>query len=127
MLAARDRRQLTAMLVLAAPAGAAVKRLEANLTGAAETAPGGDPNGSGTASCGSTGPRSASASTGPRGDIYYVVAAHIHAGGRGVAGSIAVDLIAAPESGNRFTGCAYVTPVKSLIRKIGVRRPRSTT
>ena len=40
---------LVAVLVLAAPASAAVKRLEAKLSGSQETAPGGDPDGTGTA------------------------------------------------------------------------------
>ena len=113
---------LAAMLVLAAPAGAAVKRLEANLTGAAETAPGGDDDGSGTAKLRLDRAKKRVCFTIRVRDIGDVVAAHIHAGGRGVAGSIAVDLIAAPESGARFTGCTEGV-AKSLIRKI-LRRPK---
>ena len=51
-----------------------------------------------------------------------VVAAHIHRGGPGVDGGIAVDLITAPESGTRFTGCTEDVS-KRLIRQI-LRRPR---
>ena len=66
---------LIATLVLAAPAGAAVKRLEANLRGSSATDAG-----------------------------------------------IEVDLITAPESGDRFTGCT-ADVAKSKIRRI-LRRPR---
>jgi len=112
---------LAVLLVAAAPAGAAVKRLEANLSGAAETAPGGDDDGSGTAKLRLNRAKKRVCFTIRVRDIGDVVAAHIHAGGRGVAGSIAVDLITAPESGSRFTGCTEDVP-KSLIRKI-LRRP----
>ena len=52
-------------------------------------------------------------------DIDDVIAAHIH---RNSDSGIAVDLITAPASGNRFTGCTEDVR-KSLIRQI-LRRPR---
>jgi hypothetical protein len=113
---------LVAALVLAAPAGAAVKRLEANLSGSQETSPGGDPDGTGTAKLRLNRQTRRVCFTIRVRDIDDVVAAHIHAGRRGVAGGIVVDLIAAPESGERFTGCTEDV-ARSTIRKI-LRRPR---
>ena len=106
---------LAVLLVAAAPAGAAVKRLEANLSGAAETAPGGDDDGSGTAKLRLDRAKKRVCFTIRVRDIGDVVAAHIHAGGRGVAGSIAVDLITAARVGQ---------PVHGLHR--GRRRSRSS-
>ena len=111
---------LVAALILAAPAGAAVKRLEANLSGAQETAPGGAPDGTGTAKLRLDRARERVCSSVR--NIDDVVAAHLHRGRRGVAGDIAVDLIGAPRSGTRFTGCTEDVS-KRLIRRI-VRRPR---
>jgi hypothetical protein len=95
---------LAAMLVLAAPASGAVKRLQANMSGAQETDPG-DPNGTGTAKLRLDRAKKRVCFTIRVRNIDDVVAAHIHRGGRGVAGGIEVDLIASPEPGERFTGC----------------------
>jgi hypothetical protein len=54
--------------------------------------------------------------------IDNVVAAHIHRGRRGVAGSIVVDLITEPTEGRRFTGCTEDVD-GALIRRIS-RNPR---
>jgi hypothetical protein len=110
------------MLVLAAPASAAVKRLEANLSGAQETAPGGDPDGTGTAKLRLDRARKRVCFTIRVHDIEDVVAAHIHRGAKGVAGDIEVELIGGPRSGDRFTGCAKGVK-RSLIRQI-LNRPR---
>ena len=109
---------LVAALVLAAPAGAAVKRLESNLRGSAAT----DANGSGTAKLRLNRERERVCFTITVRRIDDVVAAHIHRGGAGVDGGIEVDLVTAPESGNRFTGCTEDV-AKSTIRQI-LRRPR---
>jgi hypothetical protein len=113
---------LAAMLVLAAPAGAAVKRLEANMSGKQETAPGGDPNGTGTAKLRLNRAERRVCYTIRVQRIDGVVAAHIHRGAKGVAGGIEVELIGSPRSGNRFTGCTEGV-ARSLIREI-LRRPR---
>jgi hypothetical protein len=105
-------------LVLAAPAGAAVKRLESNLRGSAAT----DADGRGTAKLRLNRARERVCFTITVRDIDDVVAAHIHRGRAGVDGSIAVDLITAPASGTRFTGCTEDV-AKSTIRQI-LRRPR---
>ena len=106
---------LIATLVLAAPAGAAVKRLQANLSGSAAT----DPDGGGTAKLRLNRERERVCYTITVRQIDDVVAAHIH---RRSDSGIAVDLITAPESGNRFTGCTEDV-AKSTIRRI-LRRPR---
>ena len=106
---------LVAALVLAAPAGAAVKRLEANLRGSAAT----DADGRGTAKLRLNRERRRVCFTITVRNIDDVVAAHIH---RKSDGGIAVDLITAPASGNRFTGCTEDV-ARSQIRRI-VRRPR---
>jgi hypothetical protein len=113
---------LAAMLVLAAPANAAVKRLEAKLSGSQETAPGGDPNGTGTAKLRLNRESRRVCFTIRVNNIDGVVAAHIHRGAKGVAGDIEVELIGAPESGERFTGCTNGVK-RSLIREM-LRRPR---
>jgi CHRD domain len=113
---------LVAALVLAAPASAASKRLEANLSGSQEPDPGGDPNGSGSAKLRLDREKRRVCYTIRVRDIDDVVAAHIHRGGPGVAGGIEVDLIGSPRSGNRFTGCTEDV-ARSLIREI-LRRPR---
>ena len=112
---------LAAMLVLAAPAGAAVKRLEAKLSGAQETAPGGDPDGAGTAKLRLNRAERRVCFTIRVRRIDGVVAAHVHRGRRGVAGDIALELIGAPRSGNRFTGCTEGV-ARTLIRRM-LRRP----
>jgi CHRD domain len=113
---------LVAMLVLTAPASGAVKRLQANLSGAQETAPGGDPNGTGTAKLRLDRAKRRVCYTIRVADIDDVVAAHIHRGRRGVAGGIEVELIGGPEPGERFTGCTNGVS-KRLIGQI-LRRPR---
>ena len=112
---------LAAALVLAAPAGAAVKRLEANMSGSQETDPG-DPDGTGTAKLRLNRAERRVCYTIRVRNIDDVVAAHIHRGGRGVAGGIEVDLIASGRPGTRFTGCTDDV-ARSLIREI-LRRPR---
>ena len=106
---------LVAALVLAAPAGAAVKRLETNLRGSAATYA----DGRGTAKLRLNRERRRVCFTITVRNIDDVVAAHIH---RHSDGGIAVDLITAPASGNRFTGCTE-NVARSQIRRI-VRRPR---
>jgi CHRD domain len=113
---------LAAVLITAAPAGAAVQRLQASLSGSQETAPGGDPNGTGTAKLRLNRAERRVCYTIRVREIDGVVAAHIHRGGRGVAGGIAVDLIGSPRSGTRFSGCTEDV-ARSLIREI-LRRPR---
>jgi len=113
---------LAAVLVLAAPAGAAVKRLEANMSGSQETAPGGDPNGTGVAKLRLNRAERRVCYTIRVRRIDDVVAAHIHRGRKGVAGDIEVELIGSPRSGTRFTGCAEGV-ARSVIRKI-LRTPR---
>jgi hypothetical protein len=106
---------LIAALVLAAPAGAAVKRLETNLKGSAAT----DADGGGTAKLRLNRERERVCFTIRVRNIDDVVAAHIH---RHSDSSIVVDLITAPASGNRFTGCTEDVS-KGLIRRI-LRKPR---
>jgi hypothetical protein len=113
---------LAATLVLATPAGAAVKRLEANMTGAQEAPAAGDPDGSGTASLRLNRAKKTVCFTIKAKSIGDVVAAHIHRGGKGVAGGIEVELIGAPKSGTRFTGCQHGVS-RSLIREIS-KHPR---
>jgi hypothetical protein len=114
---------LAATLVLAAPAGAAVQRFHAQLSGDQETPDEGDSNGTGTAALRLDRARGRVCFTIRVRRIDNVVAAHIHAGRRGVAGSIVVDLITAPEEGQRFTGCNNDV-AGSDIRRIA-RAPRS--
>jgi CHRD domain len=106
---------LVATLVLAAPAGAAVKRLETNLRGSSAT----DADGRGTAKLRLDRARKRVCYTINVRNIDDVVAAHIH---RHSDGGIVVDLVTAPEAGNRFTGCTKDV-AKSQIRRI-LRRPR---
>jgi hypothetical protein len=109
---------LIAALVFAAPAGAAVKRLEANLRGSDST----DADGRGTAKLRLNRARERVCFTITVRRIDDVVAAHIHQGGPGVDGSIVVDLITAGGPQNRFTGCTEDV-AKSTIRAI-LRHPR---
>jgi CHRD domain len=112
---------LVAALVLAAPAGAAVQRFSAELSGAQETPDKGDANGTGTAALRFDRAAGRVCFTIRVRRIDDVVAAHIHRGRRGVAGSVVVELIGAPADGRRFTGCNdEVAP--SLIRSMA-RRP----
>jgi CHRD domain len=109
---------LVAILVLAAPASAAVKRLESNLRGSQAT----DANGTGTAKLRLDREKRRVCYTIRVSNIDDVVAAHIHRGARGVDGGIEVDLITAPRSGTRFTGCTNGV-ARPLIREI-LNRPR---
>jgi len=113
---------LAVALVLATPAGAAVKRLEANMTGAQEAPAAGDANGTGTARLRLDRAKRTVCYTIRVRNIDDVLAAHIHRGGKGVAGGIEVDLIGAPRSGTRFTGCERGVS-RALIRQI-LRTPR---
>jgi hypothetical protein len=106
---------LVAALVLAAPAGAAVKRLEANLKGSSAT----DADGSGKAKLRLNRATRRVCFTITVRNIDDVVAAHIH---RHSDSDIVVDLVTAPASGNRFTGCTEDVG-KALIRRI-LRNPR---
>ena len=108
---------LAAALVLATPAGAAVKRLEASLNGAQEAPAAGDTNGSGTAKLRLNRAKKTVCFTIRVKNIDDVAAAHIHRGGKGVAGGIEVDLIGQPKSGTRFTGCERGV-ARGLIRDI---------
>ena len=113
---------LAAALVLATPAGAAVKRLEANLSGAQEAPAAGDSDGTGTAKLRLDRAKKSVCFTIRVRNIDDVVAAHIHRGGKGVAGGIEVDLIGSPKSGTRFTGCERGV-ARGLMREI-LRTPR---
>ena len=113
---------LVAALILASPAGAAVKRLEANMTGAQEAPAAGDSDGNGTAKLRLNRAKKTVCFTIRVNNIDDVVAAHIHRGGQGVAGGIVVDLIGSPKSGTRFSGCEKGVS-RSLIRAI-LKHPR---
>jgi CHRD domain len=113
---------LAAVLVLAAPAGAAPRPFHANLSGAGEVPDPGDDNGTGTAALRLDRAAGRVCFTIRARSIDNVVAAHIHEGRRGVAGSIVVDLITEPVQGRRFTGCNEDVS-GSLIRRIS-RNPR---
>ena len=112
---------LAAALVLATPAGAAVKRLEASMTGAQERRRR-RRDGRGTAKL--------RLDRAKRTVCFTIrVKEHRRRGRRahpprsqGRPGSIEVDLIGAPESGTRFTGCERGV-ARSLIREI-LRNPR---
>jgi Cu/Zn superoxide dismutase len=111
-----------AALVLAAPASAKVKRLETSMTGAQET-PAADPDARGTAKLRLDRAKKRVCFTIRVNDaVNDVVAAHIHKGGKGVAGSIVVDLITAAAPGPKFTGCTK-NVARSVIRAI-LRHPR---
>jgi hypothetical protein len=113
---------LAAALALAAPAGAAVRKLEASMSGQKEM-PAGDPDGTGTAKLRLDRPNKRVCFTIRVKNIGQVVAAHIHKGGSSVAsGPIVVPLIETPQAGTRFTGCAKHVS-RRLIRAI-VRHPR---
>jgi hypothetical protein len=110
---------IAALLVVAAPATAKVKRLEADMKGSSAT----DADGSGTAKLRLDAAKKRVCFTIRVKNVDDVVAAHIHAGGKSVAnGSIVVDLITSPADGPKFTGCTKNVK-KSLIRKI-LKHPR---
>ena len=109
-------------LVVAVPAVAKVRKLEANMTGAKEM-PAGDPDGSGTARLRLDAAKKKVCFTIKVRRIGDVVAAHIHKGGKNVAmGPIVVSLIHSPQPGTRFTGCEKNVKRK-LIRAI-LKHPR---
>jgi CHRD domain len=113
---------LAAALVVAAPATAKVKKLEAKLSGTNEM-PTADPDGSGTAKLRLDAAKKKVCFTIKVRNIGGVAAAHIHKGGKKVAaGSIVVPLIMAPEPGTKFTGCEKNVK-KKLIRSI-LKHPR---
>jgi Cu/Zn superoxide dismutase len=111
-----------AALVLAAPASAKVKRLEANLSGSNEM-PAADPSASGTAKVRlDRAKKKVCFTIRVNGAVEDVVAAHIHKGGKGVAGDILVPLINSAAPGPKFTGCEK-NVARSVIRAI-LRHPR---
>jgi Cu/Zn superoxide dismutase len=113
---------LAAALLVAVPASAKVKRLEASMSGANEM-PAADPDGSGTAKLRLDAAKKKVCFTIKVRNIGGVVAAHIHKGGKSVAsGPIVVPLIHMPESGTKFTGCEKNVK-KKLIRAI-LKHPR---
>jgi CHRD domain len=113
---------MVAALVLATSASAAPRPFHAELSGAEETPDPGDDNGIGTADLRIDRAERSVCFTIRVRRIDSVVAAHIHTGGRGVAGPISVELITEPMEGRRFTGCAEDVS-RGLIRRIA-RRPR---
>jgi hypothetical protein len=113
---------LAAALLVAGPASATVKKLEASMSGANEM-PAADPDGSGTAKLRLDAARKKVCFTIRVRNIGGVVAAHIHKGGKNVAsGAIVVPLIHMPASGTKFTGCEQNVK-KKLIRSI-LKHPR---
>ena len=111
-----------AALVLAAPAGAKVKRLEANLNGSNEM-PATDPDATGTAKVRLDRAKKRVCFTIRVRNVEDVVAAHIHRGGKSVAsGPIVVTFLHGPAAGSKFTGCE-TNVARSVIRAI-LRRPR---
>ncbi|HET8755386.1 MAG TPA: CHRD domain-containing protein [Solirubrobacteraceae bacterium] len=110
-----------AALVLAAPASAKVKRLEADMSGAQET-PASDPDARGTAKIRLDRAKKKVCFTIRVTNVEDVVAAHIHKGGKGVAGNIVVTLLHGPAVGSKFTGCEKNVP-RGTIRAI-LRHPR---
>jgi CHRD domain len=108
---------VAAALVLAAPAGAAPRPFHATMSGEQETPEAGDENGSGTAMLRLDRAERTVCFTIRVRRIDDVVAAHIHSGRRGVAGSIVVDLITEPMDGRRFSGCTEDVE-RALIRRI---------
>jgi Cu/Zn superoxide dismutase len=113
---------LAAALVVAAPATAKVKRLEAKMSGTNEM-PTADPDGSGTAKLRLDAAKKKVCFTIKVRKISGVVAAHIHKGGKNVAsGAIVVPLIETAKSGTKFTGCEKNVK-KKLIRAI-LKHPR---
>ena len=113
---------LGAMLVVAAPVSAKVKKLEASLSGHNES-PMADPDGTGKVEL-----RLDRAKKRVCFEIRVkkigggVAAAHIHKGAAGVNGDIVVPLIEGAKSGSKFTGCVKNVK-KSLISAI-TKHPR---
>jgi hypothetical protein len=113
---------LAAALLVAAPASAKVKKLEANLSGANEM-PAADPDGSGTAKLSLDVAKKKVCYTIKVRKIGSVVAAHIHKGGKSVAsGNIVLPFFNGAMPGTKFHGCVKNVK-KSLIRAI-LKHPR---
>jgi hypothetical protein len=111
-----------AALVLAAPASAKVKRLNATMSGAQET-PASDPDAAGTAKLRLDRAKKKVCFTIRVNDaVEDVQMAHIHQGKKGVAGVIVVNLFTSPAPGPKFTGCTK-NVARSVIRAI-LRHPR---
>ena len=101
---------LTAALIAASPALAADdsgRKLDTMLTGAAEVPGPGDSDGRGTASLRINPGQGTACYTVMYANIANPAAAHIHRGGRTVAGPVVVPLKVA--AGGSFKGCATVT------------------
>ena len=112
---------LAAMLVVAAPVSAKVRKLEATLSGANEM-PAADPDGSGSAKLRLDRAKKRICFTIRVRNIAPVQAAHIHKGGKNVAsGPIVVPLVETPQSSNKMTGCHAAS--RKTIRAI-LRHPR---
>jgi hypothetical protein len=113
---------LAAALVMAGPASAKVKKLEASLAGTNEM-PTADPDGTGTAKLRLDAAKKKVCFTIKVRNIGTAAAAHIHKGGKNVAsGPIVVPLFNAPQQGTKFTGCVKHVK-KKLIRAI-LKHPR---
>jgi hypothetical protein len=113
---------LAATLVLAAPAAAKVKKLEASLSGANEM-PAADPDGSGTARLSLDAAKKKVCFTIKVHKVGSVAAAHIHKGGKNVAsGDIVLPFFNGPKSGTKFHGC--VKNVKKSLIKALLKHPR---
>jgi hypothetical protein len=113
---------LAAALLVAAPASAKVKKLEAGLSGANEM-PTADPDGSGTAKLSLNVAKKKVCFTIKVRNIGGVVAAHIHKGGKNVAsGNIVLPFFNGPKPGTKFHGCVKNVK-KKLIRAI-LKHPR---
>jgi CHRD domain len=113
---------LAAALVVAAPAAAKVKKLEATLSGANEM-PAADADGSGSAKLSLDVAKKKVCFTLKVKKIGTAVAAHIHKGGKSTAsGPIVLPFFNAPKSGTKIHGCVKNIS-KKLIRNI-LKHPR---
>ena len=109
-------------LVVAVPAAAKVRKLEANLKGSNEM-PMGDPDGSGKAELRLNAARKKVCFEITVRKIGQAVAAHIHQGGKNVAsGPIVVHFFDTPQAGRKFTGC--VKHVKRTLIRAILKHPR---
>jgi len=109
-------------LLVAVPASAKVRKLEANLKGANEM-PAGDPDGSGKAELRLNAAKKKVCYEIKVRKIGQALAAHIHKGGKNVAsGNVVVPLFTSPQQGTKFTGC--VKNVKRRLIRAIVRHPR---
>jgi hypothetical protein len=114
---------VAAMLVVAAPVSAKVKKLEAKMSGANEM-PAADPDGSGTAELRLNRAKKKVCFEIRVKNITTALVAHIHKGGKSVAsGPIVVPLFTNQSNKTKFEGCAKNVK-KSLISAI-LKHPRS--